>query len=44
MKISLKTLTKYQDYIKNMTEAPYTNGVIERIKNKIKVIKRITFE
>ena len=43
MKTALKTLTNYQDYVKNTIETPYTNGVLEGINNKIKVIKRIAF-
>ena len=43
MKTALKTLTNYQDYIKNTIETPYTNGVLEGINNRIKVIKRIAF-
>ena len=43
MKTALKTLTNYQDYIKNTIETSYTNGVIEGINNKIKVIKRMAF-
>ena len=37
MKTALKTLTNYQDYIKNTIETSYTNGVLEGINNKIKV-------
>ena len=43
MKTALKTLTNYQDYIKNTIETTYSNGVLEGINNKIKVIKRIAF-
>ena len=43
MKTSLNTLFKYQDYIKNTIHSTYTNGVLEGINNKIKVIKRIAF-
>ncbi|BEH90577.1 ISL3 family transposase [Turicibacter faecis] len=43
MKTALKTLTHYQDYVKNTIETPYTNGVLEGINNNIKVIKRIAF-
>lgn len=42
MKTSLNTLLKYQDYVKNKIDSDYTNGVIEGINHKIKVIKRIT--
>ncbi|MBN2796767.1 MAG: ISL3 family transposase [Clostridia bacterium] len=40
---SLKTVKKYKKYIINMFQCQYTNGVIEGINNKIKVIKRIAF-
>lgn len=40
---SLKTAKKYKKYIINMLKCNYTNGVIEGINNKIKVIKRIAF-
>ena len=43
MKTALKTLTNYQDYVKNTIETTYSNGVLEGINNKIKVIKRIAF-
>ena len=43
MKTSLKTLKKYIDYIRNALEYDYTNGTLEGINNKIKVIKRIAF-
>ena len=43
MNTSLKTLKKYQKYVKNTFIYPYTNGPIEGINNKIKVIKRIAF-
>ena len=43
IKTAIKTLTNYQDYIKNTIETPYTNGVLEGINNNIKVIKRIAF-
>ena len=44
MKTALKTLTNYQDYIKNTIETSYTNGVLEGINNKIKVIKRMPLD
>jgi transposase len=44
MKTSIKSIKKYKDYIKNLFEWDYTNGLIERINNKIKVIKRVAFE
>lgn len=43
MKTSIKTLKKYKDYIRNTLEYDYTNGTLEGINNKIKVIKRIAF-
>ena len=43
MKTSLRTLKKYQAYVENTFLNPYTNGPIEGINNKIKVIKRIAF-
>lgn len=43
MLTSIKTTKKYREYIVNMFNTNYTNGVIEGINNKIKVIKRIAF-
>lgn len=43
MKTSIKTMKKYIDYIHNALEYGYTNGALEGINNKIKVIKRIAF-
>jgi len=43
MKTAQKTLRKYKSYVVNMLQSTYTNGVIEGINNKIKVIKRIAF-
>jgi len=43
MLTSLKTIKKYRKYIVNMLNSKYTNGIIEGINNKIKVIKRIAF-
>ena len=44
LKIALKTLKKYQLYIDNTLKCPnITNGSIEGINNKIKLIKRISF-
>jgi len=40
---SIKTTKKYKKYILNMFNCTYTNGIIEGINNKIKVIKRIAF-
>lgn len=44
LKIVLKTLKKYQSFINNTLKYPnITNGPIEGINNKIKLIKRISF-
>lgn len=43
MKTSVRTIRKYIDYISNTLQYSYTNGLIEGINNKIKVIKRIAF-
>ena len=43
MKTSVKTIKKYINYIDNTLGYKYTNGIIEGINNKIKVIKRIAF-
>ena len=43
MKISLKTLKKYLPYIKNTFLYPYSNGKIEGINNKIKVLNRVAY-
>ncbi|RIO39008.1 ISL3 family transposase, partial [Staphylococcus nepalensis] len=44
LKIILKTLKKYQSFINNTLKYPnITNGPIEGINNKIKLIKRISF-
>ena len=43
MKTSIKTLRENKSYIINTLITNYTNGVIEGIINKIKVIKRIAF-
>ncbi len=43
MKTSIKTINKYIDYVGNALRYGYTNGVLEGINNKIKVIKRIAF-
>lgn len=43
MKTSIKTLRENKSYIINTLLTNYTNGVIEGIINKIKVIKRIAF-
>ena len=43
MNTSLKTLRKHLPYIKNTFIYAYSNGSLEGINNKIKVIKRIAF-
>ena len=43
MKTSIKSIKKYIEYIKNSFKYNYTNGILEGINNKIKVIKRIAF-
>lgn len=43
MKTSVKTLQNYIGYIENSFIYDYTNGILEGINNKIKVIKRIAF-
>ena len=42
-KTALKTCRQYEEYIINSMMCNYTNGVIEGINNKIKVVKRIAF-
>lgn len=43
LQTAFQTFKMYQSYIKNTLTTPYTNGPIEGINNKIKVIKRIAF-
>lgn len=43
MKTSLATLKKHLPYIKNTFTYPYSNGCIEGINNKIKVLKRVAY-
>jgi len=43
-KTALKTLTNYQDYIKIPIETSYTNGVLEGINTRLRVIKRIALD
>ena len=43
MKTAIKTITKNLEYIKNAAKYKYSNGPIEGINNKIKVVKRISF-
>ncbi len=41
LQTAFQTIKTYQSYIVNTLTTPYTNGPIEGINNKIKVIKRI---
>lgn len=43
MKTSIKTLKKHLPYIKNTFSYPYSNGKIEGINNKIKVLNRVAY-
>src|SRR5690625_3243986 len=43
MKTSLKTLRKHLPYINNSFIYPYSNGRIEGINNKIKVLNRVAY-
>lgn len=43
MKTSIKTIKKYKKHVNNTLKYTYTNGILEGINNKIKVIKRIAF-
>lgn len=43
MKTSLKTLRKHLKHIKNTFIYPYSNGKIEGINNKIKVLNRVAY-
>lgn len=43
MKTSIKTIRKYITYVENTLKYSYTNGVLEGINNKIKVLKRLAF-
>lgn len=43
LQTSFQTFKTYTSYIYNTLTTPYTNGPIEGINNKIKVIKRIAF-
>ena len=43
LQTAFQTFKTYQSYIVNTLTTPYTNGPIEGINNKIKVIKRIAF-
>lgn len=43
MKTAIRTIKKYIEYVGNTFKYDYTNGVLEGINNKIKVVKRIAF-
>lgn len=43
MKTSIKTLKKHLPHIKNTFTFPYTNGRIEGMNNKIKVLNRVAY-
>ncbi len=43
MKTSIKSFKKYLEYIRNSLSYSYSNGPLEGINNKIKVIKRVAF-
>ncbi len=43
MKTSIRTINKYMEYIEDALYYGYTNGILEGINNKTKVIKRISF-
>ncbi len=43
MRTSIKTLLKHFIYVGNALRFPYSNGRIEGLNNKIKVIKRVSF-
>lgn len=43
LQTAFQTFKTYSSYIHNTLTTPYTNGPIEGINNKIKVIKRIAF-
>lgn len=43
MKGVIKTYKKYEEYIINSLKYPYSNGVVEGINTKIKLIKRVGY-
>lgn len=43
MRKSIRSIIINYSYVINMINSPYSNGVLEGINNKIKVIKRISF-
>ncbi|MEK6455906.1 transposase [Caldifermentibacillus hisashii] len=43
MKTAIKTINKYINYMENTLKYDYSNGILEGINNKIKVMKRISF-
>ncbi|MBU0279295.1 transposase [Gemella sp. zg-570] len=40
---AIKTIKKYEDYMINSLRYNYSNGVLEGINNKIKLIKRVSY-
>jgi transposase len=43
MKKAVRTMKKHRSFVDNAITYPFSNGLIEGINNKIKVIKRIAF-
>lgn len=43
MKTSIKTLLQHFNYVGNALRFPYSNGRIEGLNNKVKVIKRVSY-
>ena len=43
MRTSMKTILDKQNYVTNVLNSRYSNGIIEGINNYIKVLKRIAF-
>ncbi|MGM8366792.1 transposase, partial [Virgibacillus sp. W0181] len=43
MRTSVKTLQKHLPFIENSLSHPYSNGRIEGINNKIKVLNRVAY-
>jgi len=43
MQTSVNTLREYEEYILNAARYPYSNGPLEGLNNKIKVLKRVSF-
>ncbi|MDO4813684.1 MAG: transposase [Gemella sp.] len=40
---AIKTIKKYEKYMINSIKYPYSNGILEGINNKIKIIKRVSY-